>query len=120
MVKMKSYIDLAEYFGIPEQRIKNLLHRAGLLCKILKPNLHWEVTDKGLEYYSDGVWKDSVIEIIEEELDSSSIEPVIDYSGVDQKYCENCIRRKPCFLFYDSNKSADGLTKWCKECLASL
>lgn len=117
---MKSYSELAEYFGIPEQRVKNLLHSAGLLCKVTEPILQWQVTEKGGQYFWSGAWKDSVIEIIEDEMDSQDVKLRADNSEVDHHTCEKCWQRKPYYCFNESRKNESGLTKWCKECLAKL
>ncbi len=117
---MRSYSELATLLDIPEQRVKNLLHRAGLLCKESEPKLHWQVTEKGRQYFSEGVWSDEVIDIIEDEMDAQSVKLVADKSGVDHKICENCSQSKPYYDFNESERNVSGLTKWCKECLAKL
>jgi hypothetical protein len=117
---MRSYSELAKLFNISEQRVKNLLHHAGLLCKEPNPKLHWQVTEKGWQYFSEGVWSDEVRDIIDDAMDAQSAKLVADKSGVDHKTCENCSQSKPYYDFNESKKNVSGLTKWCKECLAKL
>lgn len=113
---MKTYAELANILGVPEQRVMNLLWRARFLYKEEKPSLHWGITEEGAKYYCSGYWNDSVIDILEDKIDEQGQPLIADKSHIDHNRCNKCGKNKPYYEFFESLKNESGLSKWCKTC----
>ena len=109
--------ELSEYLDVPIPRLNNLLNMAGLIDKVRKPHLHWEINPEGNRWFYNNKWSDEIIPMLEDQIDKQEERSSVRLTQVDTQICGRCHKTKPYYDFYYSNKRPGDLTRWCKECL---
>ena len=115
---MKEIIkNIAAELKEPEAKINVALSRLNMLTKTAGATLHWEKTELG-ERYINNESIHALIALIKEQIDSMADGPDLGvYSFPSKKKCSNCGKHRTNQYFGVSDKTDDGLTKWCLPCL---
>ncbi|EAT12949.1 hypothetical protein HF888_01140 [Bermanella marisrubri] len=111
---------IANKINLPVQRVYILFSRIGLLSHVSKPTPHWEETSLWFNCMEHASLQ-ALIDKVKEENYILEDGPDLGAPPEHQmKVCSNCRKKKRWDLFFESDKREDGLTLWCKDCLADL
>lgn len=107
---------LSQRSHLAKPKLYCICHKLGYLAKVDAPSLHWEVTDSGrqllvvsnLEEICERV-EDAAVDLADgPNLGEKPVHPT--------KVCGRCGKSKEYDHFGNSEKTDDGLTKWCSSC----
>ncbi|WP_207061637.1 hypothetical protein [Motiliproteus sp. SC1-56] len=108
--------NLADGLGETKARIYTALKRLSLVEVVEQPHKHWESTQKGARYLKE-THKEKLVALIKEQLEAMDDPYLGPPPVIQRKTCRNCHRTMFKHDFGVSEKNADGLTKWCLDCL---